>query len=338
MADEPISDDERIIQNLIAYCEDVPLKILRATSTKQLSQRLDVEGFVLGEYSNDWYGLAERTGYMTKEMRKFEQHESPTTALLNDWSTRLKMSPTVDTLLKYLVEIQRPDVVLDSEKSIRRDVEHSKQPARAPLPPKPKVPESDRYDAFVVYGNTERDIQFMKDMVNILEGEDHNIRLYVPGRDDLAGDEKYVVTAEMIANRCRRVIVVLSRGFEDSEDCDFALKLAQSLSPGAKTKRIIPILLDNVKIPLILNFVGTVNFTNPMQREWVWPRVAATIKCPLVPSIQDWQCTIDDLKNMKYDSKHVQHLLYGIGVACQEFPPEEEEEKKGKKGEKKKKT
>lgn len=118
MADEPISDDERIIQNLIAYCEDVPLKILRATSTKQLSQRLDVEGFVLGEYSNDWYGLAERTGYMTKEMRKFEQHESPTTALLNDWSTRLKMSPTVDTLLKYLVEIQRPDVVLDSEKSI----------------------------------------------------------------------------------------------------------------------------------------------------------------------------------------------------------------------------
>lgn len=88
-----------------------------------------------------------------------------------------------------------------------------------------------------------------------------------------------------------------------------------------------------------MNFVGTVNFTNPMQREWVWPRVAATIKCPLVPSIQDWQCTIDDLKNMKYDSKHVQHLLYGIGVACQEFPPEEEEEeKKGKKGEKKKKT
>ena len=32
--------------------------------------------------------------------------------------------------------------------------------------------------------------------------------------------------------RCRRVIVILSRGFENSEYCDFALKLAQSLSPG----------------------------------------------------------------------------------------------------------
>jgi len=33
-------------------------------------------------------------------------------------------------------------------------------------------------------------------------------------------------------SRCRRVIVILSRGFENSEYCDFALKLAQSLSPG----------------------------------------------------------------------------------------------------------
>jgi len=99
---------------------------------------------------------------------------------------------------------------------------------------------------------------------------------------------------------------------------------------GAKTKRIIPILLDNVRIPLILNFVGIVNFTNPHQREWVWPRVAATIKCPLIPSMEDYLCTIDDLKNLRYNTKAVSHMLFGLGVACQEYNDEDEDEEEKK--------
>jgi len=73
-----------------------------------------------------------------------------------------------------------------------------------------------------------------------------------------------------------------------------------------------------------------VNFTNPHQREWVWPRVAATIKCPLIPSMEDYQCTIDDLKNLRYNTKAVSHMLFGLGVACQEYNDEDEEEKKTK--------
>lgn len=95
---------------------------------------------------------------------------------------------------------------------------------------------------------------------------------------------------------------------------------------GAKTKRIVPILIDKINIPLILNFMGIVNFTNPHQREWVWPRVAATIKSPMVPFSQDLACTIDDLKNMKYESKNVLHMFYGIGVVLRELKDGEEDE------------
>ena len=41
----------------------------------------------------------------------------------------------------------------------------------------------------------------MLEMIKVLEGEEHNLKLYVPGRDDTPGDEKFVVTAEMIAER-----------------------------------------------------------------------------------------------------------------------------------------
>lgn len=321
-----------VIEELSDYCRGIPLSALRHTSKKQLSNYLDPEGFVIGDYSNDWCGLAEKVGYLNQDMRTFERSDSPTTALLDNWATRNELSPTIDTLIKFLKEIQRKDAIIESDKMIRRDVEQYKKRVPVSQPPKLQVrDEGERFDAFVVYGDSRNDILFMLDMVKILEGEEYNIKLFVPGRDDLAGTERYVLTADMIANRCRRVIVVLSKGFENSEYCDFALKLAQSLSPGAKTRRIVPILIDHVKVPLILNFVGVVQFTNLQQREWVWPRVAATIKCPLIPNIEDWQCTIDDLKNMRYHTKAVAHMFSGLAIACQEFKDEGELEKKTKK-------
>lgn len=38
-------------------------------------------------------------------------------------------------------------------------------------------------------------------MAKELEGERHNIKLFIPGRDDLAGTDKYPNTAETIANK-----------------------------------------------------------------------------------------------------------------------------------------
>lgn len=72
-----------------------------------------------------------------------------------------------------------------------------------------------------------------------------------------------------------------------------------------------------------MNFVGIVDYTNPQLHEWVWPRVAATIKCPLIPSMEDYLCTVDDLKKMRYNTTAVSHMLFGLGVACQEYKDED---------------
>lgn len=50
----------------------------------------------------------------------------------------------------------------------------------------------------------------MLDMVKVLEGEEHNIKLFVPGRDDLAGTEKFVLTADMIANRYANILYLFA--------------------------------------------------------------------------------------------------------------------------------
>ena len=114
------TEEDVKIQELLKYCKSVPISALRASAKTQISNNLDIEGYVIEEYSNDWYGLAEIIGYSGPEIRKFERADSPTTTLLDNWVTREDFSPYVETLIKYLLEIQRLDVIIVCEKNISK--------------------------------------------------------------------------------------------------------------------------------------------------------------------------------------------------------------------------
>jgi len=58
------------------------------------------------------------------------------------------------------------------------------------------------FDAFVIYNPNAMDqMNFVKEMADILEGPKYNLRLFIPWRDDLPGDSKYTVTADIIEKK-----------------------------------------------------------------------------------------------------------------------------------------
>lgn len=61
--------------------------------------------------------------------------------------------------------------------------------------------ETMKYDAFVSYSSEDiSDRNFVRKMIQNLETK-QGLKLFVPGRDDIAGSAEFVVTAYLIAER-----------------------------------------------------------------------------------------------------------------------------------------
>jgi hypothetical protein len=138
------------------------------------------------------------------------------------------------------------------------------------------------YDAFICYTpEDEHDRKFVRqEIIKQLEGK-RNLKLFIPGRDDIPGSAEYTITAYLIEVRCHRVVILMSKKFLQSQACDFQVKFAHALAPGARSKKLIPILREkNIQIPRILRFLAVCDFTKSDMRDWVWDRLYAAIIAP----------------------------------------------------------
>ncbi|GFN94619.1 myeloid differentiation primary response protein myd88 [Plakobranchus ocellatus] len=141
------------------------------------------------------------------------------------------------------------------------------------------------YNAFVcfnAYGDSEKDLQFVKELIRRFESPPYNFKLFVPHRDDLAGLAEHVINAAIISQRCHHMIVVLSNNFLESQACAFQSSFAHSLCPGAKSKRLIPVLIEEMNdIPNIMRFMSYCDFTKKVLYDWSWERLAKSISIDL---------------------------------------------------------
>uniref|UniRef100_A0A4W5KDS2 TIR domain-containing protein n=1 Tax=Hucho hucho TaxID=62062 RepID=A0A4W5KDS2_9TELE len=69
-------------------------------------------------------------------------------------------------------------------------------------------------------------------MIQQLEQTDHKLKLCVFDRNVLPGSCVWTITSELIEKRCKRMVVVISDEYLDSDACDFQTKFALSLCPG----------------------------------------------------------------------------------------------------------
>uniref|UniRef100_A0A8C5RKC0 TIR domain-containing protein n=1 Tax=Laticauda laticaudata TaxID=8630 RepID=A0A8C5RKC0_LATLA len=136
------------------------------------------------------------------------------------------------------------------------------------------------FDAFICY--CQNDIPFVQEMIQELEQAEHKLKLCVFDRDVLPGTCVWSITSELIERRCRKMVVVISDDYLDSEECDFQTKFALSLSPGARLKRLIPVKCKTMKkdFPSILRFITVCDYTNPATKKWFWTRLARSLLLP----------------------------------------------------------
>uniref|UniRef100_A0A8C6XLW8 MYD88 innate immune signal transduction adaptor n=1 Tax=Naja naja TaxID=35670 RepID=A0A8C6XLW8_NAJNA len=234
----------------------VPLVALNYSVRRRLALFLNPRAPVAA----DWATLAEELGYEYLEIKHFEAQGDPTRHLLDDWQARSPGGATVGRLLDLLRLLGRQDILTDLGPSIGRSPE--------------------LFDAFICY--CQNDIPFVQEMIQELEQAEHKLKLCVFDRDVLPGTCVWSITSELIERRCRKMVVVISDDYLDSEECDFQTKFALSLSPGARLKRLIPVKCKTMKkdFPSILRFITVCDYTNPATQKWFWTRLARSLLLP----------------------------------------------------------
>ncbi|XP_071383671.1 myeloid differentiation primary response protein MyD88 isoform X4 [Centroberyx affinis] len=232
----------------------IPLIALNMTVRKRLGLYLNPRNAVAA----DWMAVAETMGFSYLEIKNYEASKNPSLKILEDWQAR-STDATVGKLLSILEEVERKDVVEDL---------------------RPLIGSPELFDAFICY--CQSDFKFVDQMIQQLEQTQYKLKLCVFDRDVLPGSCVWTITSELIERRCKRMVVVISDEYLDSDACDFQTKFALSLCPGARSKRLIPVVYKSMKkpFPSILRFLTICDYTRPCTQAWFWVRLAKALSLP----------------------------------------------------------
>ncbi|KAM9332223.1 myeloid differentiation primary response protein MyD88 [Pholidichthys leucotaenia] len=273
--------------------EKIPVLALNMTVRRKLGLYLNPKQTAAA----DWMAVAEAMGFEYLEIRNHEASRNPTMVVLEDWQAR-SSEATVGRLLSILAQVERDDVVEDIRPLIDDDVRKYCKSLKKKSEPPLQVPEVDsnqdripitlddspgapeKFDAFICY--CQSDFAFVHEMIRELEQTDYKLKLCVFDRDVLPGSCVWTISSELIERRCKRMVVVISDEYLESDACDFQTKFALSLSPGARNKRLIPVIYKPMKkpFPSILRFLTVCDYTRPCTQAWFWVRLAKVLSLP----------------------------------------------------------
>jgi hypothetical protein len=73
---------------------------------------------------------------------------------------------------------------------------------------------------------------------------------------------------ERAIEQCRKVLLVLTRHYVESEWCRFENALAQTLDPGASARKMIPVVKERCDLPLRLRAIQHRDLSRGDDAEW----------------------------------------------------------------------
>lgn len=258
---EPTSADDKKL------FKDIPPKAL---------ELLVIQLQPLCPFGKDYRLLADKMGYSNEYIKYLESSPKPVNELL---MTYAEEGRTIEELLSFLKQIDRPDVVEDLEQFIE------KTPPRRVLEERfqrPKVEERKTirasYDAFICFD--ERDRAFVDELVKIMESEPYKRHVCETRRDLLPGGSRYEGSATAIEKNCRNVVLVWSRHYDDSDMARYESNVAMSMATGTNKKfEIIPVLIDDgyrENIPRSMSHFYYLDY-NRLEKELFWNKLAMSL-------------------------------------------------------------
>lgn len=309
--DSPTSSVE---SDVIAF-QEVPLTALSKRTLRKLSHLLNSKKILRSEegYERDWRGLASLAQQKSLCDENNMGGDDPMTKVIQLWYSNNPKTATFANLEKFLGIIDRWDVsddiyenlVEDSKayqtkqqqilhlksddnvdmqpSSAYDDFGHGSDPniltnadvirAQKGLPPQ-------KYDAFVLYSDA--DINYATEMLTKLEDNpEYHFKLCLKDRDLLGGVQfEHVALTQLIEERCKHLIVILTEEFLKSPENKFLVNYTQALQIQHKTRKIIPLLYEEtVVIPRTLKIYthlryhsGTASLFN------FWSKLAHSIR------------------------------------------------------------
>ncbi|ELT91256.1 hypothetical protein CAPTEDRAFT_182573 [Capitella teleta] len=291
----PMASDEPSLLSLPSNVASTPVRALNESCRKQLALHLNPEKDTLENgKATDWRGLGECCGFDCMELDNFALHENPTLRVLKEWGKNPEAS--IGRLVEFFKEMGRWDIIEDDiiHRRIEHDVksfmeaEERRRVIEESENGMPKYAESDAivkgdvdgdleyFDAFVCY--THSDFEWLRTMMFEMEKK-RGLKLCIIGRDLIGGTCKYSAISKLIKERCRKMVIIISQNYSNSEECDFQTHFAHALAPGSRSKRLIPVVIEkNVRIPDVLVPITLLDYTKDDLIEWFWGKLDASIR------------------------------------------------------------
>ncbi|XP_039485513.1 myeloid differentiation primary response protein MyD88 [Drosophila santomea] len=134
-----------------------------------------------------------------------------------------------------------------------------------------------RYNACVLYA--EADIDHATEIMNNLESERYNLRLFLRHRDMLMGVPfEHVQLSHFMATRCNHLIVLLTEEFLRSPENTYLVNFTQKIQIENHTRKIIPILYKmNMHIPQTLGIYTHMNYAADSKLFNFWDKLARSL-------------------------------------------------------------
>ncbi|BFZ06280.1 hypothetical protein BsWGS_09319 [Bradybaena similaris] len=109
--------------------------------------------------------------------------------------------------------------------------------------------------------------------------ESWGFRIFIAPRDLELTGPKYDNMARWLEDRCNgKIIVVLSKNYEKSDECLFLTYFARTLDPDSKYRNIIPVVIDkDVEIPNVLKGLSIIKYNYDFRCGWLKKKLVNAI-------------------------------------------------------------
>ncbi|XP_053662782.1 myeloid differentiation primary response protein MyD88 [Anopheles marshallii] len=326
MLDKPVKPTEVSVRNRIDLAV-VPLDALNTRTRDLLAELLNHRRIFTSEdgYFRDWRGVFDVVGIPKTYLPLIDANANPTRRLLELWRSeqhQCKREANLAELQCVLGCIDRWDILDDTCKMFEQDAEQhlmreQKLAAR-------KVSESDaqesstvtgdcdiitkddtadhkqQYDAFILYADA--DVEFASKMVERLEAR--GMQLCLKDRDILGGSNfEHEVISRLISERCRRVVVIISKAFLESPLNDFTVTFAQALQIEKKERKVIPCVYDRCELPPHLRYTCRLDYQRSQNLYNFWDKLADSIRD--TPRKVGLEMNVRDMSESQKTAMHV---------------------------------
>lgn len=140
------------------------------------------------------------------------------------------------------------------------------------------------FDAFVIYD--EKDVEFATELIEKCENMGHS--LCVKERDFLGGFSfEGDAILGLLAKRCHRLIIIVSKAFLRSPMQIFITNYAQALGIERNYCKIVPVLLEPCELPQMLRYCFRFDYYKNSKIFDFWDRLDKTLSIKIPQQVND---------------------------------------------------